>query len=105
MRRRDTWSLITYGDLGNRINHNPHFLSHILNAMGAWCRSRGKLSLVLTMVTEKGEPGDGMFPPWSETTHENYLEHRIRLYRDWKSVALPTVKEIEEAYNNQFAGE
>ena len=42
MGRRETWSLITYGDLGKRINHDPYLLTHILNAVGAWCQSRGK---------------------------------------------------------------
>jgi hypothetical protein len=107
MGRRETWSLITYGDLGKRINHDPYLLTHILNAVGAWCRSRGKLSLVLTLVTEKGEPGDGMFPPRSKATRENYLERRIRLYRDdsWKSEPLPTLEQIAEAYNKDFAHE
>jgi hypothetical protein len=107
MGRRETWSLITYGDLGKRINRDPHLLSHILNAVGAWCRSLdGKLSSVLVIVTEKGEPGDGMFPPWSKTSRGEYLEHRIQLYRDdsRKSEALPTPKEIEKAYN-RFVGE
>jgi hypothetical protein len=107
MGRRETWSLITYGDLGKRINHNQHHLEHILNAVGAWCRSLGKKSLVMVLVTEKGEPGEGMFSRWSETTRENYLELRIQLYRDdsWKGVAIPTLKEIEEAYNKVFAGD
>src|SRR5262249_44848841 len=82
MGRRETWSLITYGDLGKRLDNDWHNLDHILTAVGAWCRSLGKLSLVLIIVTEKGAPGDGMFPPWSQSTRENYLENRIRLYRD-----------------------
>jgi hypothetical protein len=104
MGRRETWSLITYRDLADRLGHAPQGLAEILNAVGAWCRSLDKLSLVLTVVRENGEPAEGIYK--FETTPENYLERRIQLYRDdtWKGVALPTLAQITEAYNKDYGG-
>jgi hypothetical protein len=77
--RRETWSFITYGELADRLGHAPYGLNDILNAVGAWCRSLDKLSLVLTVVGEEGEPAEGLYK--FETTPENYLKRRIQLYR------------------------
>ena len=106
MGRRETWSLITYGDLAKRLDHPPYALNDILDAVGAWCRSVDKLSLVLIVVGEDGEPAEGLYK--FGTTPENYLARRIQLYRDctsWKSVALPTLEQIAEAYNKSYARE
>jgi hypothetical protein len=49
MGRRETWSLITYGDLAERLDHPPYALNDILECrrrlvsfarqafVGAWC--------------------------------------------------------------------
>jgi hypothetical protein len=103
MGRRETWSLITYGDLAERLDHPPYALNDILDAVGAWCRSLDKLSLVLTVVGENGEPAaEGLYK--FGTTPGNYLARRIQLYRDsaWKSVALPTLEQIAEAYKKSY---
>jgi hypothetical protein len=65
MNRRETWSVITYGDLGKRIGHPPYALNDILDRVGSWCRSIGKQELPMLVIDEEGKPRRGMYayPP------------------------------------------
>lgn len=102
MNRRTTWSVITYGDLGDLLDHPPYGLGQILDRVGRWCRSINKRSLALLVIDEEGKPRDGMFglPGHIEPiTPETYEQQRVRLWReDWKGVAVPTLEQIADAY-------
>jgi len=100
MNRRETWSVITYGDLAERLGHVPQGLSAILDRVGAWCRSIGKQSLPMLVIDEEGRPRQGMFVGDSNTvTPENYDQRRVRFWREnWDGARLPTLEEIAAAY-------
>jgi hypothetical protein len=48
--RKDTWSVITYGDLAKRLGHAQQGLAEILNRVGAWCHSVHKQSLAMLVI-------------------------------------------------------
>jgi len=101
--RRNTWSVITYGDLAKRLNHAPHGLTEILNRVGAWCLSIHKQSLAMLVIGAEGQPHGGMFIPLrgddDPVTKENYEHRRVSLWReDWSDVTFPTPEEIASAY-------
>jgi bisphosphoglycerate-dependent phosphoglycerate mutase len=103
MDRRETWSIITCGDLAKRLNHARHGLTGILDRVGTWCFSIHKQSLAVLVISEQGEPNEGMYNSFKgETgpvTKENYERRRVQLWReDWSEVAVPTPEEIAVAY-------
>jgi hypothetical protein len=104
MDRRETWSVITYGDLADRLAHVPQGLSQILDRVGAWCRSIGKQELPMLVIDEEGKPRQGMYehPPGAggdPVTPQTYDQRRVRLWReDWTGVTLPTLEQIATAY-------
>lgn len=103
MNRRQTWSVITYGDLGKLLGHPPYALGDILDRVGSWCRSIGKQGLPMLVIDEEGKPRQGMYdypPNASEpVTPETYDQRRVRLWReDWAGVQIPTLEQIAAAY-------
>ncbi len=101
--RRETWSVVTYGDLAKRLGHAQQGLGGILDRVGAWCRSIKKQSLAMLVISEQGEPNEGMYHPFKDdlepVTRENYERRRVQLWReDWSDVTLPTVEQIADAY-------
>jgi len=107
MDRRGTWSVITYGDLAERLGHVPQGLSQILDRVGSWCRSVGKESLAMLVIDEEGKPRRGMYeyPPGSSAeavTPETYDQRRVKLWReDWSGIHIPTLEQIADAYAAQ----
>jgi hypothetical protein len=103
MDRRETWSVITDGDLARRLGHAQQGLGGILDRVGAWCRSINMQSLAMLVIGEHGDPNEGMYHHFKDdpepVTKENYERRRVRLWReDWSGVALPTVEQIADAY-------
>jgi hypothetical protein len=103
MNRRETWSVITYGDLAERLGHVPQGLSQILDRVGSWCRSVGKEELAMLVISEDGKPRPGMYdyPPGAShpVTPEIYDQRRVRLWReDWTGIHIPTLEQIAAAY-------
>lgn len=105
MDRRQAWSVITYGDLAKRLDHAPQGLGPILDRVGAWCFSIKKQSLAMLVISEQGEPNEGMYRHFrgdtDPVTKDNYESRRVQLWReDWSGVALPAVEEIDRAYDS-----
>ena len=101
--RKESWSVITYGDLAKRLGHAPQGLAGILDRVGAWCVSVHKQSLAMLVIGTGGEPHEGMYRPFpgqtNTVTKENYESRRVHLWReDWSDVKLPTPEEIAVAY-------
>jgi len=101
--RRETWSVITYGDLAKKLGHAPQGLAAILDRVGAWCLSIQKQSPAMLVIAESGEPNDGMYRALrgesDPVTRENYERRRVQLWReDWSDAALPTPEAIAAAY-------
>jgi hypothetical protein len=110
MDRRDTWSVITYNDLGKRIDHPPFRFDNILDRVAFWCHSKGLDYLTLLVITEKdGNPARGMYANYlpNPVTPETYPKRRVDLWRDakWSDVKLPTIEEITIAYAGRSAPE
>ena len=82
--RKDTWSVITYGDLAARLGHAQQGLGEILNRVGAWCGSINKQSLAMLVIGAEGNPHSGMFSPFrgedDPVTKENYERRRVDLW-------------------------
>ena len=106
MDRRDRWAVITYGDLGKRLDHPVFGLGQILDRVGRWCGSIRKRSLALLVIDEEeGKPRYGMFGGFpgevEPVTPETYDQLRTRLWREnWDGITLPTLDQIAEAYAN-----
>jgi hypothetical protein len=103
MDRRETWSVITYGDLAKKLRHAQQGLTQILDRVGAWCFSMRKESLAMLVIGASGEPSDGMFRAIpsdpNPVTRKNYELRRLQLWREnWSDVSLPTPDEIATAY-------
>jgi hypothetical protein len=104
--RRDMWSVITYGQLGNRIGHPPHLMGDVLDRVGAWCYAKELHSLALLVINEDGKPSEGMFRKFrgqaDPTTRENYERKRAQLWQadsSWSKIILPSSPdEIAEAW-------
>jgi hypothetical protein len=102
--RRETWSVISYSDLADKIGHVQLGMGPILDRVGAWCYNIGKQSLAMLVIGANGEPSEGMFRAfrgdYDPVTHENYESRRLRLWREDRSdVKLPTLPEdITRAY-------
>jgi alkylated DNA nucleotide flippase Atl1 len=93
--RRDTWSVITYGQLGKRIGQPQRFIGDVLDRVGAWCYAQERRSLALLVINEDGEPSDGMFKKFrgqaDPVTRENYERQRAELWQEnWSEVELPS---------------
>lgn len=107
MNRRETWSVITYGDLADRLGHARYGLGQILDRVGSWCRSIDKESLAMLVIDEEGKPREGMYdhPPGDSgppVTRQTIDQRRVRLWRqDWTAVAVPTLEQIDAAYRAQ----
>ena len=104
MDRRENWSVITYGDLAKRLGHAQQGLGGILDRVGAWCFSINKQSLAMLVISEQGEPNEGMYRHFKgdtdPVTKESYERRRVQLWReDWSNVVLPTVEEIAASYD------
>jgi hypothetical protein len=96
--RRDTWSVITYGQLGKRIGHPHHLIGDVLDHVGAWCYAQERHSLALLVINDDGKPSAGMFKKFrgqaDPVTPENYEKQRVQLWQeDWSEVELPSSPE------------
>ena len=103
MNRRETWSVITYGDLGRPLGQPPYGLGDILDRVGCWCRSVGKEELAMLVIDEERKPRQGMYNyPVGATDRSRqkpYDKRRVRLWREsWDGVRIPTLEQIANAY-------